>query len=347
MIINSNTYPKPQKKSVIVNDLKNPTQTVVPEKELPENPLEGPIYYNESDKNRYQWNGDEWVLMGGLQSDWNQTDDSKADFIKNKPTIPAAQVQADWNAVSGLGRILNKPKIDAEIYQGFGYYISNGSILKILKGDGSYFSSSQSSAFITGEAIRYIIVQETICIDNINMIGGFKDESSATSYTGIHYNTHTISNLLQCTKKGYLSKGDTLVLYITFNKQVHLVNIIECDNVLTEKAISNNTWDLNFNYQTLSSLSISANTTLTLSGTNDDSNLRITHLIRVDNTGASNVTLTLAKETNINYIRCLSNQISIPANNSLELSCYVTKETINGVEKYVANVTEYNGLQLY
>jgi len=33
-----------------------------------------------------------------------------ADLV-GKPTIPAAQVQPDWNAVSGLGAIQNKPKV--------------------------------------------------------------------------------------------------------------------------------------------------------------------------------------------------------------------------------------------
>lgn len=31
--------------------------------------------------------------------------------LTNKPTIPAAQVNADWNATSGVSRILNKPTI--------------------------------------------------------------------------------------------------------------------------------------------------------------------------------------------------------------------------------------------
>lgn len=31
--------------------------------------------------------------------------------LSNKPTIPAAQVQSDWNATSGMGVILNKPTI--------------------------------------------------------------------------------------------------------------------------------------------------------------------------------------------------------------------------------------------
>lgn len=43
------------------------------------------------------------------QSDWNETDSGEVDYIKNKPSIPAAQVNSDWNAVSGIQEILNKP----------------------------------------------------------------------------------------------------------------------------------------------------------------------------------------------------------------------------------------------
>ena len=46
-----------------------------------------------------------------IQSDWNQTSTSSLDFIKNKPTIPAAQIQSDWNqtSTSALDFIKNKP----------------------------------------------------------------------------------------------------------------------------------------------------------------------------------------------------------------------------------------------
>ena len=46
-----------------------------------------------------------------IQSDWNQSDNTAKDFIKNKPSIPAAQVNSDWNANSGVAQILNKPSI--------------------------------------------------------------------------------------------------------------------------------------------------------------------------------------------------------------------------------------------
>jgi len=44
-----------------------------------------------------------------VNSDWNAT--SGVAEILNKPTIPAAQVNADWNATSGVAEILNKPTI--------------------------------------------------------------------------------------------------------------------------------------------------------------------------------------------------------------------------------------------
>ena len=32
---------------------------------------------------------------GAVQADWNQSDDTADDYIKNKPTIPDAQIQSD------------------------------------------------------------------------------------------------------------------------------------------------------------------------------------------------------------------------------------------------------------
>lgn len=46
-----------------------------------------------------------------VQADWTETDSSDPSYIQNKPTIPAAQVNSDWNASSGVAQILNKPSI--------------------------------------------------------------------------------------------------------------------------------------------------------------------------------------------------------------------------------------------
>lgn len=46
-----------------------------------------------------------------IQSDWNQNDSTAADYIKHKPTIPAAQVQANWSQTDPTAPdyIKNKP----------------------------------------------------------------------------------------------------------------------------------------------------------------------------------------------------------------------------------------------
>ena len=49
--------------------------------------------------------------LANTQSDWSQSDNTQVDFIKNKPTIPSAQVNSDWNAASGVAQILNKPTL--------------------------------------------------------------------------------------------------------------------------------------------------------------------------------------------------------------------------------------------
>lgn len=52
-----------------------------------------------------------------VQSDWEQSNSAAVDYIKHKPAIPAAPVNADWNATSGLAQILNKPTIPASQVQ--------------------------------------------------------------------------------------------------------------------------------------------------------------------------------------------------------------------------------------
>ena len=67
-----------------------------------------------------------------VQSDWAETDDQSMSYIKNKPelssvatsgnyddllnkpTIPAAQVNSDWNSESGISQILNKPNMTTQ-----------------------------------------------------------------------------------------------------------------------------------------------------------------------------------------------------------------------------------------
>lgn len=62
------------------------------------------------------------------ESDWTYTNNkptfatvsTTGDYtdLINKPTIPAAQVQSDWNAVSGMGVILNRPSLSTVAISG-------------------------------------------------------------------------------------------------------------------------------------------------------------------------------------------------------------------------------------
>ena len=47
----------------------------------------------------------------GATIQWVSPFDGDYDSLTNKPTIPAAQVPADWNATTGASRILNKPVV--------------------------------------------------------------------------------------------------------------------------------------------------------------------------------------------------------------------------------------------
>ena len=55
-----------------------------------------------------------------VQANWGESNQSSPDYIQNKPNIPAAQVPSDWNASSGVSRILNKPTIpiDTTLWKG-------------------------------------------------------------------------------------------------------------------------------------------------------------------------------------------------------------------------------------
>lgn len=73
------------------------------------------FYYNKSTGEVTRSGTTSWQLR---QPDWNQSDNTADDYIKNKPSIPGAQVNSDWNASSGVAQILNKPSLTNTPYGG-------------------------------------------------------------------------------------------------------------------------------------------------------------------------------------------------------------------------------------
>lgn len=78
------------------------------------------------------------------------------DDLINKPTIPAAQVNSDWNAVSGVAQILNKPTIPTDTSD-----LTNGA---------GYITSSALSSYADDNAVVHKTGNETV--------GGVKTFSS-------------------------------------------------------------------------------------------------------------------------------------------------------------------------
>lgn len=63
-----------------------------------------------------------------IQADWNETNATNADFIKNKPTI-VNPIQSDWNQTNNgsLDYIKNKPSVPQLPANSTGYLYNNGS----------------------------------------------------------------------------------------------------------------------------------------------------------------------------------------------------------------------------
>ena len=79
---------------------------------------------------------------------WNNKSDFSGDYndLTNKPTIPAAQVNADWNATSGKAVILNKPTIPTvptkvSDFTNDANYISEDDVISIYSGTSTPSSS--------------------------------------------------------------------------------------------------------------------------------------------------------------------------------------------------------------
>ena len=82
-----------------------------------------------------------------VNADWNSV--SGVSEILNKPTIPAAQVNSDWNAVSGVSEILNKPTIPAAQIQS-DWNQSNNAAVDFIKNKPTLTSGTVTSVGTTG-----------------------------------------------------------------------------------------------------------------------------------------------------------------------------------------------------
>jgi len=83
-----------------------------------------------------------------VQVDWNQATTSAVDFIKNKPTIPAAQLQSDWTQTSNIAKdfIKNKPTLFSGSYTD----LTNKPTLSVVASSGSYIDLTNKPTLFSG-----------------------------------------------------------------------------------------------------------------------------------------------------------------------------------------------------
>ena len=99
--------------------------------------------------------------------------------LTGKPTIPAAQVNSDWNASSGVAQILNKPTIPAAANNGTLTIQKNGTNVQT-------FSANQSSNVTANIAVPTKVSELTNDSGYItsNLITGVKGDSESSYRTG-------------------------------------------------------------------------------------------------------------------------------------------------------------------
>jgi len=123
-----------------------------------------------------------------VQSNWNETVTTAPSYIQNKPnlatvatsgsyndlsdtpTIPAAQVNSDWNAASGVAQILNKPSLATVATSGSYNDLSDKPTVPLAQVN-SDWNASSGVAEILNKPEEYTLVAGTgitIVKDDIN-----------------------------------------------------------------------------------------------------------------------------------------------------------------------------------
>ena len=128
-----------------------------------------------------------------LNANWNAV--TGVTSILNKPIIPAAQVNSDWNTITGISSILNKPTIVNQIIAGTGITISPssgvGTVTISSTGLGTATRYYGAYSDTTTQACSGIGVTTTMLLNSVDGQSGFTlaSNSRITSTYGGVYNT--------------------------------------------------------------------------------------------------------------------------------------------------------------
>ena len=158
-----------------------------------------------------------------VNSDWNAV--SGVAQILNKPTIPAAQVNSDWNSTSGVSQILNKPTLtngtvtSVGVTAGTGISVSGSPVTSSGSITVTNSAPDQVVALTAGSGIAVTGTYPNFTITNNAPSGGTVTAVTATapmSSTGGSTPNLSMSSA-NGTTNGYLLSSDWLIFNGKFN----------------------------------------------------------------------------------------------------------------------------------
>lgn len=161
-----------------------------------------------------------------VQADWTETDTSDPSYIQNKPTIPAAQVNSDWNASSGVSEILNKPSLATVATSGSYTDLSNTPSIPAAQVQSDWSQSDNTQ-------VDYIKNKPTIPTPQVN------SDWNAVSGVAQILNKPTVPQIVTLTQQQYdqLQTKDPNTQYIISDADTVTVN--EADLIVNPSSSSN------------------------------------------------------------------------------------------------------------
>lgn len=142
--------------------------------------------WNETDNTKASFIKNKPSATTQEQADWNQSDNTKVDYIKNKPTIPDAQVQSDWTEsnTSSKAYIQHKPTLGSAAAKNSTNAVTQGSTDLVESGAvKSYVDSVAGSVYRpSGDKAVAELLPALLIADNLGNVYNLSDSGVTNQY---------------------------------------------------------------------------------------------------------------------------------------------------------------------